>query len=59
MLNLGWAFGGKGIVDTRIAVLKSYSHNLRVAKKPELGCSVIQQRRLNKREVYRPGSFFS
>ena len=27
MLNLGLGFGGNGIVETRIAVLKSYAHN--------------------------------
>ncbi|MDA0946644.1 MAG: hypothetical protein O2791_06275, partial [Bacteroidetes bacterium] len=30
MLDLGFGFGGYGIVDTRVAVLKSYAHNLRV-----------------------------
>ena len=32
MLNLGLGFGGNGIVDTRIAVLKSFAHNVRVAR---------------------------
>ena len=32
MLNLGLGFGGTGIVDTRIAVLKSFAHNVRVAR---------------------------
>ena len=55
MLNLGLAFGSKGIVDTRIAVLKSYSHNLRVARKLGWGVVLFNQGRLNKREVYNPG----
>ena len=31
-LDIGFNFGGSGIVETRIAVLKSYAHNLRVAQ---------------------------
>jgi len=54
MLNLGLGFGGKGIVDTRIAVLKSYAHNLRVAKGLNNGLVLYNNGRLNKREVYMP-----
>ena len=32
MLNLGLGFGGNGIVDTRIAILKSFAHNVQVAR---------------------------
>ena len=32
MLNLAFSWGGNGIVDTRIAVLNSYAHNVRVAQ---------------------------
>ena len=54
MLNLGLGFGGNGIVDTRIAVLKSFAHNVRVARKLNHGVVLFNKGRLNKREVYQP-----
>ena len=57
MLNLGWGFGGNGIVDTRIAVLKSFAHNVRVARNLNHGVVLFNKGRLNKREVYRPEHF--
>ena len=57
MLNLGLGFGGNGIVDTRIAVLKSFAHNVRVARNLNHGVVLFNKGRLNKREVYRPGHF--
>ena len=55
MLNLG--FGGNGIVDTRIAVLKSFDHNVRVAQNLKSGLILFKKGRLNKREVYKPDHF--
>ena len=40
MLNLGLGFGGNGIVDTRIAILKSFAHNVRVTQSQSWGDSV-------------------
>ena len=57
MLNLGFGFGGKGILDTRIAVLKSFAHNVRVARKLNDGLILFNKGRLNKREVYKPEHF--
>ena len=57
MLNLGLGFGGNGIVDTRIAVLKSFAHNMRVARKLNHEVILFNKGRLNKREVYRPDHF--
>ena len=51
MLNLGLGFGGNGIVDTRIAVLKSFAHNVRVARNLNQGVMLFNKGRLNKREV--------
>ena len=58
MLNLGLGFGGNGIVDTRIAVLKSFAHNrsCRTQCQPR-GHRVYNKGRLNKREVYQPEHF--
>ena len=42
MLNLGLGFGGNGIVDTRIAVLKSFAHNVRVARSLKQWSGLIQ-----------------
>ena len=57
MLNLGLGFGSTGIVDTRIAVLKSFAHNKRVARNLNSGLILFNKGRLNKREVYLPGHF--
>ena len=57
MLNLGLGFGGNGIVDTRIAVLKSFAHNLRVSRNLDHGVILFNKGRLNKREVYQPEHF--
>ena len=57
MLNLGLGFGGNGIVDTRIAVLKSFSHNLQVARNLNHGVILFNKGRLNKREIYQPEHF--
>ena len=57
MLNLGLGFGGNGIVDTRIAVLKSFAHNVRVSRNLNHGVMLFNKGRLNKREVYRPEHF--
>ncbi|MGB1411154.1 MAG: hypothetical protein ACPG59_06390, partial [Flavobacteriaceae bacterium] len=57
MLNLGLGFGGNGIVDTRIAILKSYAHNIRVARELNLGVALYNKGRLNKREIYKPSHF--
>ena len=57
MLNLGLGFGGNGIVDTRIAVLKSFAHNVRVARNINHGLILFKKGRLNKREVYGPKHF--
>ena len=57
MLNLGLGFGGNGIVDTRIAVLKSFAHNRRVARNLNHGVIMFNKGRLNKREVYKPEHF--
>ena len=53
-LNIGFSWGGSGLIDTRQAVLKSYAHNSRVAHK--LGWEVKQfvEGRLNRREEYLP-----
>ena len=47
MLNLGFSFGGTGIVDTRAAVLKSYAHNARVARSLGWGVKYFNEGRLN------------
>ena len=57
MLDLGLGFGGNGIVDTRIAILKSFAHNVRVARNLNHGVILFNKGRLNKREVYQPGHF--
>ena len=57
MLNVGLGLGGNGIVDTRIAVLKSFAHNVRVARNLNHGLVLFNKGRLNKREVYKPEHF--
>ena len=57
LLNLGFSWGGNGIVDTRMAVLSSYAHNLRVAKNLNWGLKYYNSGRLNRREVYLPHHF--
>ena len=57
MLNLGFGLGGNGIVDTRVAVLKSFAHNVRVARNLEHGVTLYNKGRLNKREIYQPEHF--
>ena len=57
MLDLGLGCGSNGIVDTRIAVLRSFDHNVRVAKNLNSGLILFNKGRLNKREVYKPDHF--
>jgi len=53
-LNLGFSFGGSGILSTRVAVLKSYAHNLRVARNLNWETKHFIEGRLNRREEYKP-----
>ena len=57
MLNLGLGFGGNGIVDTRIAVLTSFAHNVQVARNLNHGLILFNKGRLSKREIYQPEHF--
>ena len=57
MLDLGFSFGGTGIVDTRTAVLKSYAHNVRVARTLGWGIKYFNEGRLNRRDIYKPEHF--
>ena len=57
MLDFAFGLGGRGIVETRIAILKSYAHNLRVSKNLGWGVKYYKKGRLNKREVYDPDHF--
>ena len=52
-LSIGFSFGGSnGILETRKAVLESYAHNSRVARKLGWEVQHFTEGRLNRREVY-------
>ncbi|MDB2597706.1 hypothetical protein N9X97_04605, partial [Schleiferiaceae bacterium] len=53
-LNFGFSFGGSGLLTTRVAVLKSYSHNVRVARSLGWETKHFIEGRLNRREEYNP-----
>ena len=58
-LSIGFSFGGSnGILETRKAVLESYAHNNRVARKLGWEVQHFTEGRLNRREVY-PQELFS
>ena len=57
MLNLGLGLGANSLVETRLAIIKSYAHNLRVVQKLDWAVKYRNKGRLNSREVYQPPHF--
>jgi hypothetical protein len=52
---MNFDFGGSsGLVETRVAVLKSYAHNLKVAQSLGWEVSYFSEGRIKRREAYRP-----
>ena len=57
VMDLGMASTNNAELETRMAVLESYSHNVRVAERLNWDVIYYNKGRLNKREVYNPSHF--
>jgi len=53
-LSLNFSWGGSSILKTTVALLQSYSHNMRVAMKLGWETKHFVEGRLNRREEYEP-----
>ena len=57
-LSLNFTWGGSSVLKSTVALLKSYSHNMRVAKNLGWETKHFVEGRLNRREEYEPQYYF-
>ena len=57
MLDMSLGLSGGSLIESRLAILNSYSHNIKVAQKFNPGVVYYREGRLKKQEIYDPKTF--
>ena len=57
MLDMSLGISGGSLIESRLAILNSYSHNIKVAQKFNPGVTYYREGRLKKQEIYGPKTY--